>query len=212
LLYGIGWDGYQKVLDVLANRPIRLTYDRGDLELMSPLAKHERYKQLLGRVVEVVTEELDIPMIAAGSTTFSREDVDRGLEPDQCFYIANAGRIHDQTRIDLNTDPPPDLAVEIDITSSSLDRLGIYAALAIPEVWRFDGETLDVLLLQADGTYSSCANSSAFPFLPMQEVARRLIEYDLSNDSRWGREVRAWVRNEVGPRFRAQKDDPAPSP
>src|SRR4051812_17622495 len=116
VLYGVGWEGYQTLLKLVGDRPIRLTYDRGDLELMSPLTPHERFKSLLGRMVEAITEELDIPVISAGSMTFNREDVDRGLEPDECFYPANAGRVRDPDHIDLNGDPPPDLAIEIEIT------------------------------------------------------------------------------------------------
>lgn len=204
LVRNIGWRGYQTLLEVMGSRPIRLTYDRGDLELMSPLPRHERFKQLLGRMIEAITEELGIRMIAAGSTTFNREDSDRGLEPDQCYYFANTERIRDQDRIDLSVDPPPDLAVEIDITSHSLDRLKIYAVLGVPEVWRFDGEVLEVLLLQSDGTYRPSETSAALPFLPMHEVARRLLSYDRSDDTRWGREIRAWVRRELAPRFESR--------
>lgn len=196
----IGWSGYQKMLEAVGSCPIRLTYDRGDLEIMSPRARHERFKQLLGRLVEAITEELEIPMIAAGSTTFNREDADRGLEPDQCYYFANAAKINDHHRIDLNIDPSPDLAVEIDITSHSFDRLKIYAALGVPEIWRFDGEVLEVLILESDRTYRPSEKSAVLPFLPMDEVARRILAYDLSNDSRWGREIREWIRNDLVPK------------
>jgi Uma2 family endonuclease len=189
------------MLEVVGSRPIRLTYDRGDLEIMSPLPIHECFKELLGRLIVAITEELDIPMISAGLTTFNREDVDRGLEPDQCYYFQSAAKIHDRLRIDLRVDPPPDLAVEIDITSHSFNRLKIYAALGVPEVWRFDGEVLQVLLLQSDGSYQVSERSAAFPFLPMSEVSRRILSYDFANDTRWAREIRAWVRNELAPRF-----------
>src|SRR4051794_14861392 len=104
--YGIGWEGYQTLLELVGDRPIRLTYDRGNLEIMSPLSVHERCKYLLGRLIDAITEELDIPVLAAASTTFHRQDVDRGLEPDQCYYFANAGRIHDPGHIRLDVDPP----------------------------------------------------------------------------------------------------------
>jgi Uma2 family endonuclease len=202
LIRGIGWDGYQTMLRLVGDRPIRLTYDRGNLELMSPHSKHERLKSLLGRMVEALTEELDIPMISAGSTTFNLEEVDRGLEPDECFYLTNASRVQDAEEINLESDPPPDLAVEIDITSSSLNRLGIYAALRVPEVWRFEGKVLSVLLLQPDGTYAPSESSAAFPFLPMTEITRFLREHKTTNDTRWGRAFRGWVRSEIVPRVR----------
>jgi Uma2 family endonuclease len=202
VLYGIGWKGYQALLDVVGDRPIRLTYDRGNLELMSPLAIHERYKYLLGRFIDEVTMEFDVPVLALASTTFNREDVDRGLEPDQCYYFASAGQIRDPNLVNLEVDPPPDLAIEIDITRSCLDRMGIYAALRIPEIWRFDGEAISVLKLQNDGTYSGAEASGVIPFLPMAEIARFLREYDGNNDTRWIRAFRAWVRDELVPRVR----------
>jgi Uma2 family endonuclease len=121
---------------------------------------------------------------------------------DKCYYFVNAGRIHDPGRISLDVDPPPDLAIEIDITRSCLDRIGIYAALRIPEVWRFDRETMSVLRLQANGTYAQADASGVLPFLPMAEIARFLREYDQNNDTRWGRAFRAWVREELAPRVR----------
>jgi Uma2 family endonuclease len=169
---------------------------------MSPLIIHERYKKLFGYMVEAITDELDIPRVAAGATTFNAEILDRGLEPDECYYLANAARLRATDRIDLAIDPPPDLAIEVEITSSLLDKLGVYAALGVPEVWRFDGETLTVLLLGADGVYAPSPTSAAFPFLPMGEIVRRLQEYDPNNDTRWGRAFRAWVRDELAPRIR----------
>lgn len=207
VLYGVGWEGYQTLLKMVENRRVRVTYNCGDVELMTPLPIHELYKHLVGRMIDAIGEELDIPLFAQGSTTFHREGVDRGLEPDECYYIASAGRVNDRTRLNLDIDPPPDLAIEIDITSSSLDRLEIYAALRIPEVWRFDGETLSVLLLHGDGTYVPSETSAAFPFLPMPEIARFWRAYDMNNDSRWGRSFRAWVRDVLAPRARGGGQD-----
>jgi Uma2 family endonuclease len=202
VLRDVGWAGYQSLLKMVENRRVRVTYDRGDVELMAPLSIHERYKSLIGRMIEAITEELDIQAVAVGSTTFNSEELDRGLEPDECYYITNAGRIRDWSRVDLDVDPPPDLAVEVEISSSSLDRLGIYAALGVSEVWRFDGVTMSVLLLQHDRNYVPNETSAAFPYLPMNELARFLRGYDSGNDSRWGRSFREWVRATVLPRAR----------
>jgi Uma2 family endonuclease len=202
VIYNVGWGGYQTLLKLLGDHGPRLTYDRGNVELMSPLIIHERFKKLFARMVETITEELDIPMVAAGATTFNAELLDRGLEPDECYYLTNAARLRDTDRIDLTIDPPPDLAIEVEITSSLLDKLGVYAALGVPEIWRFDGETLTVLLLRPDGTYAPGASSAAFPFLPMNEILRSLLGYDVNNDTRWGRAFRAWVRAEIAPRLR----------
>jgi Uma2 family endonuclease len=202
LWYGIGWKGYERLLELVGDRPIRLTYDRGNLEIMSPLGVHERCKYLFGRIIDAVTEELDIPVMAAASTTFRREDVDRGLEPYQCYYFESAARIRDPGKLHLDVDPPPDLAFEVDIVRSRLDRIGIYAALGIPEVWSFDGESLFILKLQAGGAYAPAEVSGILPFLSPADVARFLRDYDQKNDTRWGRALRAWVREELAPRVR----------
>ena len=154
MLFDIGWEGYQTLLRMLGERPVRVTYDRGNVELMTTSPIHEIYKHLLGRMVDTIGEELDIPMFGQGSTTFNREDVDRGLEPDECYYIANAGRVADRSQLNLETDPPPDLAIEMRsrgtcwIDWGSTPRWGFL---------RFGGsmaKRLCVLLLGADGTYS----------------------------------------------------------
>lgn len=199
LLRGAGWRGYQDLLRMVGDGSTRLTYDGGSVELMSPLNNHERYRNRMGYIVEALTDELGIPRIGGGSTTFHREDLDKGLEPDECYYLTNRERIGFQRHLDLTVDPPPDLAIEIEITRSALDRLGIYAKLGVSEVWRFDGETLTVLLLGADGAYAPSPTSRAFPFLPMADVVRFLHE-ESRDDTRWGCGFRAWVREVVVPR------------
>ena len=163
-------------------------------------ARNERYKKLMGRMVETITEELDLPCVAAGSTTYKSKLLDRGLEADECYYLANAGRVRGMARVDLEIDPPPDLAIEVEITSALLNKLAVYAALGIPEVWKHDGETLSVLLLGPDGEHVVSEASAAFPFLPMEEIARFLREHHPNNDTRWARGFRAWVREVVLPR------------
>lgn len=208
VLYGVGWRGYESMLDLVGDRPVRLTYDRGNLELMSPSQEHERVKSLVGRLVEALTEELAIPSISLGSATWRREDLDRGLEADECFYLFdNAERLRGKTS-EPGVDPPPDLAIEIDITRSSLDRQDIYAALGVPEVWRFDATSLQVLILRPDGRYDTAASSRLFPFLPLDDVARRLREGAGMTHSLWGRQVRAWIRDELAPRYGEAQQDP----
>jgi len=199
LLRHVGWEGYQAMLKIVGDRPIRLTYDRGDLELMAPLSIDERYKSLFGRMIETLTEELDVPVMSVGSMTMNREEVDRGLEPDECFYFGDLERFRDPDRIDMDVDPPPDLAIEIDMTSSSLDRMAIYAALRVPEVWRFDGETFEIRVIQADGLYATSETSLAFPFLPMTALVRFVQEPGTPDGTLWGRAFRAWVREVVVP-------------
>ena len=146
-------------------------------------------------MIDVITEEFNIPVMAAGSTTFAREELDRGLEPDQCYYFANFERVSDGEC--------PDLAIEIDVTSRSLNRLGIYAALRVAEVWRFDGETLEVLRLQAEADdYARSDRSAVLPFLPMNEIASRLLAYEMGNDTARARSFRTWVRDVLAPQVR----------
>jgi Uma2 family endonuclease len=214
LLQGTNWQTYEKVLEAIGDRPIRVTYDRGNLELLSPSPIHEIYKRLFGRLLDVLAEELDVYFKACGSTTFRREDLDRGLEPDECFYLACGARVRDWRTIDLTQDPPPDLAIEIDITSSSLNRMGIYAALGVPELWRFDGETLQVYQLGVDGAYSPRPHSLAFPLLPLAEVVSLLQQSVAEADDRVVlKALRTWVRERVVPlaRERGTQDSPEPS-
>jgi Uma2 family endonuclease len=199
VLHDIDWEGYQSLLKILGDQPVRVTYDRGTLELMTPLPIHERYKSLFGRLIETLTEELDMDLYSFGSTTLGREVIGRGLEPDECFYISSARKIRDPKNIDLELDPPPDLAIEIDITSNSGRRLGIYAALNIPEVWQFDGELLTVLRLQDDGSYRANDRSEELPFLPMAEIAAFVREYQIGTDTQWAKAFRRWVRETIVP-------------
>jgi Uma2 family endonuclease len=148
-------------------------------------------------LVETLTEELNIPLQSGGSTTFDREDLDRALEPDECYYLKNEPAVRDKDEIDLSVDPPPDLAVEIDISRSSLNRMGIYAAMGVPEVWRYDGETLRVYLRQADGTCLESERSQNFPFLPLASVAAFLKRRYEMNETQLVRAFRTWVREQV---------------
>ena len=200
VLHDIDWQGYQSLLTILADQRVRLTYDQGTLELMTPLPIHERYKSLFGRMIETLTEELDMDVYSFGSTTLGREVLDRGLEPDECFYISSARKLRDWRNIDLEIDPPPDLAIEIDITGNSGRRLSIYSALKIPEVWQFDGEILTVLRLQDDGSYRVSERSEELPFLPMTEISAFIRDYQPGTDTQWAKRFRQWVRERIVPR------------
>ena len=201
VFHDVGWDGYLTLMKLLENRRVRSTYDRGNYEIASRSLLYERISNRLGRMIEAITEELDVPMVGVGATTFKSEVLDRGLEPDECYYFENANRLTDPHDIDLDRDPPPDLAIEVEVTRTVLDRLGVYAALGVPEVWRFDGERLIVLLLQADGAYAEHPTSACLPFLPLEDIARFAREMDEPNDTRWARSFRDWVRRHLVPRY-----------
>ncbi len=190
------WAMYEGFLKALDNRPVRVTYDRGHLEIMTLSFPHEKSSNLLGRLVEVLTEELNIPLQSAGSTTLKREDLDKGVEADQSYYLENEPMIRDKEEIDLTVDPPPDLALEIDITRSSLNRMGIYAALRVPEVWRYDGEKLTVYRLDRKGKYRVVDRSVHFPFLPLSEITRFLNLRSQLGETGVVRAFRKWVQEQ----------------
>jgi Uma2 family endonuclease len=208
----VPWGAYEQILDALGEHHLRITYDRGALELMSPLPPHEVYKIAFSRLLLALAVELRFNFRDLGSTTFRREDLERGLEPDECFYLGSAARVRDWRRIDLRHDPPPDLAVEIDITRSSLNRMGVYAGLGVPEVWRFDGAALQAYRLTAGAAYEPVAASPALPFLPLAEVPA-LIEQSISaeDDGELFRSFQTWVRQRVLPLYQsAQPPQPPP--
>ena len=201
VLAGVRWRTYEALLNDLSNHHTRLTYDRGILEIMAPRFRHESYAGVLGELVKALAALAKLRVKSAWSTTFRREDLERGLEPDRCFYIQHLAAVLGKLDIDLCRDPPPDLAIEIDIHSSCLDRLAIYAALGIPEVWRFDGEVLEVLLLRRTGDgYDRIGASPTFPVLPVAEVAALLHEVAALDDETQERRVRAWVRKHAATR------------
>jgi Uma2 family endonuclease len=165
LLTGVRWETYQALLfDVAEDPSKRLTYDRGTLEIMTPLPEHEINKGFLGRLVQTATEVLGLEVLSLCSTTLSREDLQKGIEPDECYYIMNEALVRNKIDFDFNVDPVPDLAIEVDITSSSLNRLGIYAALGVGEVWRFNGENLSIYCLE-EGDYKEREGSKILPVL-----------------------------------------------
>lgn len=171
----------------------RLTYDRGRLEIMSPSLGHENVKSLLSRFIEMFAEEQGIDLVAAGSVTLARDDLDRGIEADACYFVGSHARLRSRDTIDLAVDPPPDLAVEVAMSRSSLDKLAIYAAIGVAELWRSDGTTIDLLLLGTDG-YRPASASRVLPGFPRAEATRLLANRDAMSDTQSAREMRAACR------------------
>jgi Uma2 family endonuclease len=182
LLHQATWKDYVSLRDADENRNTRMTFDRGSLEFMSPTRLHERLRILVGRCIDVWVEEMRIRIQSCSSTTFRREDLQRGLEPDHCYYIQHESVVRDRDEeLDLTVDPPPDLAIEVDITSSSINRMSIYAAFGIPEICRWHDDKVSVHVLGAEGKYSEAAASQALPGFPlhqMAEIIRRLTFAD----------------------------------
>ena len=197
LLKNISWQTYQLLLEDLAEQQgIRLIYDRGLLEIMTPLDPHEGNKKLLGRLVETLTEELNIEVRSLGSRTCQRQDLNRGFEPDQCYYIQNESSVWDKEQIDLQQDPPPDLIIEIDITSSSINQLELYKAFRVPEVWRYDGKNITFYQLEGEA-YRETDNSPTFPFLSQSDIMHFLELKKTTRENAWIGLFREWVKSQI---------------
>lgn len=204
VLWNIGWKSYELIVEALNEQHVRSTYDRGDLELMSLLPIHERIKVWFGHFLLMLSLELHFAYQTMSQTTFRRRDRDRGLEPDDCYYLASLGRVADWNTLNLDRDPPPDLALEIDVTTSCLDRMGVYAGLGVPEVWRFDGEDWHIHLLGPGGVYQESQTSAALPYLPIPEITTLLGETrDMTDNSERFRVFSSWIRERVMPLYQA---------
>ena len=198
LFEDVTWDDYEAMLKIVGGNPIRVTYDDGRMEIMSPQWRHGGFSYLLGRLIDVLTEEWDIPVEAGDPVTFNRRDIGKGVEPDTCYYLGpNAATVRGKDRLVMGEDPPPDLVIEADITHSSMNRLKIYAALGVREVWRFDGEALECHHLQADGSYQSRDISLNFPGLTVDTTARFLEQARNEDKTAWVRSLRTSVRKIV---------------
>ncbi|HEY9874636.1 MAG TPA: Uma2 family endonuclease [Candidatus Obscuribacterales bacterium] len=195
-LSGISWQTYETLLAELSyHRRLRLTYNRGILEIMAPSPEHEFYKEIVGRFVETLAEELEIRIYPLGSSTFKRSELS-GAEPDKCFYIQNLNAVKGKKRIDLTQDPPPDLVIEIDITSSSVNRFEVYADMGVPEIWRYDGNLFSVNRLE-DQIYVYSEQSLAFPDVPVQEISRFLQQAANMDYLELISAFRSWVKSQI---------------
>jgi Uma2 family endonuclease len=144
-LHNVRWETYERLMQERGeSRVPRFAFDRGELEITSPQAEHESISYAAALLVEVLAEEMDVDVYGFGSATFKREDLERGFEPDQCFYFKNWELVRGKERLDVAFDPPPELVIGIDITSPSLNELPIYARLGVREVWRYDGERMRI--------------------------------------------------------------------
>jgi Uma2 family endonuclease len=194
LLFGVNWTSYEKFLAAVGDRRVRLTYDRGSLEIMTLSGPHEWWKRRFGFALVLLGAVLHLRVQGYGSVTVHREDLDRGLEPDEGFYIRHAVDMRGPRESDFTRDPPPDLAIEIDISSSSLNRMSIYAALRIPEVGRFDGESLQVFRLRPEGDYQLSTRSLSFLSLPLVEFVQFLEETQQLDDAEFINPFSEWAQ------------------
>lgn len=194
LLHNIAWDLYERLLESNPDSSSpRLTYDQGELEAMSPSAEHERLNRAIQLLVSLVAYELGIRISSLGSTTFRRQEIQRGFEPDSCFYVQNLDRVRGKRTIDLRIDPPPDFVVEIDISSPSIPKLPIFAEFGVPEVWRHADGVLQILALQ-EGQYVPASVSRVLPSVTAAALNELLAESRDLDDTEWIDRIRAWAR------------------
>jgi Uma2 family endonuclease len=199
LLHDFTWDAYEALLKTWNRTRMRLTFDRGSLEIMSPLLSHEQYGALIGQLIEMFTLEKGIPRHSGGLTTFKHKVKQRGLEPDRCYWIQNERLMRSRKVYNPERDPPPDLAIEVEITHSPLDRMSIYATLGVPEVWRFDGTSLSIHVLTAEsGEYEAREVSVALPPLLPAVVEHFLAMSDETGEVEMMTAFLEWVRSGAG--------------
>ncbi len=189
LLPNVSWQGYQQILAALGERrAARLTYFNGSLEIMTPLEEHEGSSSRIDQFVNVVTEETDQNLKSLQSTRLNKPELPGGAEPDQCYYIANEAAVRGKT-VDLAMDPPPDLVVEVDITNTDIDKNALYAAMGVPEFWRYDGQLLKIYSLR-DGEYQESESSLALPEVPKALLYQFLQDCDERGETASKRRLR----------------------
>jgi len=198
LLSPISWQTYEDILNDLGEGyAVRLTYDQGNLEIMPPpLPIHERYSILLDRFIDILSDELNIPICSIASTTLCRQDLQRGLEPDKAYYIQHEAQIRNQREFDFTQLPPPDLVVEVDITHSSLNKLPIYFALGVPELWRYEDEKL-YIYQKTQQDYQDCEVSPAFGLVVSRIIPALMAKSFNIGERQVLSEFRQWVKSQI---------------
>ena len=192
----VSWETYERLLaDDEERRVPRMTYDQGVLELVTPSKPHEVDAATITRFVDIVAAVLDIPIQSTASTTFRRQDLERGFEPDASFYVQNETRVRNRREVDLTVDPPPDLVLEMEMSRSALDKLPLFASMGIPEVWRCDGQRVTILILEQD-RYRESATSLTLPVLTSDILTRFLAESRTALSPDWFQAVSDWARGQ----------------
>jgi Uma2 family endonuclease len=206
---GIGWKGYVTLLRLRGERPRpKMVYLDGTVWLMSPSFPHERLKTRLGEFVTEVVVGLRIRFVPAASTTLRRRAKKGGVEGDHTYYLANEAQIRGKDKINLRTDPPPDLAIEAVCTHEADKAIEVYRRIRVPEVWICDEAELVILVLQADGLYAPSATSAAFPFLSAAEIHGWVSQPQSAGELEWITALRRWVARTLRPRLGRQAVNP----
>jgi Uma2 family endonuclease len=196
ILTDVNWSKFEEILQELGEkRASRIAYSQHKLEIRMPLPEHEFDKEIIGDMVKILLEELEIDRECYGSTTFKRKDMTAGIEPDNCFYIQNYRLMIGKRRLDLTVDPPPDLAIEVDVTSKT--QLSAYEALGVPELWQFSHGSLRINILQED-EYVESSFSPTFPNFPIVDGVSQFVKMSLTQGSSAAlRAFRKWVRERI---------------
>ena len=197
LLRNISWQTFKAMLvDMGSERATRLAYDKGLVEIMTPLMPHENSNRLIEVFVGVLCEELGLEIKRAGSLTLTRDDLERGAEPDSSYYIQNEPLVRDKAEIDLDNDPPPDLVLEVEYSRSRIDKLSLYAAMEIPEFWRYNGSVLRIYRLES-GHYVQRNNSPTFAPIAVTEIPKFLQQSRKVGEITCTRNFRNWIRQQL---------------
>ena len=208
VIQGVEWAYYERLVDLIPEGAnIRVDFDGKDVEIMSPGALQVGDKKLFAQLVEAIAQELEIPYKSAGQTTWKRPELGRGLEADECYFfrpdkLAELARARARRSTNIADFPDPDLCIEVDMSPSKIDRPGIYAALTVAEVWRFDVERgeLTIEVLREDGSFHTVESSTFLP-IRAEEIWRWVVQEDSSDESAWARRLRAWARVEFAVRL-----------
>lgn len=194
VFHDVSWSFYEAVLKELDEQPTRVNYDQGTLEIMTISIQHERYKDMIGAMLAEISLEYRIPVARGGSSTLKLEAKCRGLEPDQCYWIANEAVIRSVNRLDLEIHPPPDLVVEVDMTHAAVDRESIYSALGVPEMWHYDARALLTAWTNEDGNWSRIERSKSFPMIRVSDLNPFLKRISIDSDTQIQLDFRDWLR------------------
>jgi Uma2 family endonuclease len=198
VLRNLSWETYRRLLSEHGDSSSpRITFDRGVLEIMSPSAEHERYNLRIADLIGVLADEMNLEVEGLGASTFTREDLERGFEADSCFYVQNLDKVRNKERVDLRTDPPPDLVIEIEITNPSINKLPLFREFGVPEVWRYDGHRLEMFRLR-NSQYEATDESLVFPEVSATVLTRLLEQGKALGRTGWLRMTRAWAHKQYG--------------
>ena len=209
-IFGVPWETYEVMLKALGDFHLRHYYDQGYLRLMSPLKSHDWVKRLISRFIESMAFDQHLPIQSVGSTTITSAATERGLEADEAYYVASELRVRGKMEFEPDVDPPPDLILEIDVTSSSMDQLDLYGAMKVPEVWLHDGKALQFLVRNRRGRYEPREHSLAFPYLAPKDIEKFLKQHADVDETSLTRKFVEWARRckQFWERQRSQSEIP----